>query len=137
MVFIGDDEYKNLRNIEKKVSMILKLALIGAYDSKFRLIDSASGEIIENTNILELINVCFKKEKSIKGFDSFIQLLKRANITADEVNNEIIKAHLTHRSQQKQQQKGIQPKLTALAKRKLEFEKSREETIKKRKWTRL
>ena len=84
---------KNIEKLNFIIELALKFAKINGYDEKGRIIGK-NGEVIQNSNIINLFEYSMKDGKLLVGEDEFVHLLYKAKIDPENITNINIKNKL-------------------------------------------
>lgn len=80
--------------IQRLLKIVLKIADIKGYDYMWR-IKRTDGKTVDNSNIINLLLHAMSPGKLLVGEKEFIDLLYKANVDADLIINDNVKAKLT------------------------------------------
>jgi hypothetical protein len=102
VVVVPEEKLKSLQEcaslqreaIERLLRISLLLARIDGYNESLQ-IRSGSGQFINDSNILDLIEKLETEEQTLVGEDDFIHLLKEAKVPLSLIKNENIKSKLS------------------------------------------
>lgn len=78
----------------KLLSIILKLAKVDGYNDNLQ-IKGANGSYLEKSDIVRLLLWSVSQDKFMYGLNEFVDLLKKAGVTSEDVLNENLKARLS------------------------------------------
>lgn len=83
-----------LNRQRKLLSIILKIAKVEGYNDNLQ-IKGPNGQFMEKSDIVRLLLWAVSQDKVMFGLNEFVDLLKKAGVTADDVLNENLKVRLS------------------------------------------
>ena len=82
-----------LNRLRKLLTIVLKLAKVQGYNDNYQ-IKGQDGNYIERTDLQSLLNWAVSQDKVMVGLNEFVDLLKKAGVTPEDVLNENLKVRL-------------------------------------------